>query len=379
MGATVAAENLIQEVVNFWYGAGFGDIPWASALRATAELLGGGAAAVLDVDRRDSRVGRIFVHQLYNTQEYVERMSQINPRKIYSLKLPRPHVFTDYTVLSETAIDRNEFYDWIGRSHGLRYFVGARVYDEGPRSLCASVEFTRRHGHAGEQTVETFKRLAPHIANAWRISERIGTLERTRNLVELLVNQQQCALVGLRPDGTVLFMNATAAAIVRARDGLTVANGFLRAAGAANNRTLQEIIGRVLQSPPDALPHSGGALAVARPSGRTPFALRVMPSTTGEALRTGELPAALVLIADADRRGAPSEATLQSLGFSPSEARIAQRLVQGRTLAEAARDLGIAHNTARAHLRNIFAKTRVRSQVDLVRMLCEFARFDGTA
>jgi DNA-binding NarL/FixJ family response regulator len=35
------------------------------------------------------------------------------------------------------------------------------------------------------------------------------------------------------------------------------------------------------------------------------------------------------------------------------------------------------HNTARAHLRNIFAKTQSRSQVELVRILCEFARLDG--
>ena len=118
-------------------------------------------------------------------------------------------------------------------------------------------------------------------------------------------------------------------------------------------------------------------MALARPSGRTPFVVRVMPSAAGERFGAGELPVALVLIADPDRRAAPSDATLRSLGFSPSEARIAQRLVQGRTLAEAARDLGMAHNTARAHLRSIFAKTRARSQVELVRMLVEFARLDG--
>ena len=102
-----------------------------------------------------------------------------------------------------------------------------------------------------------------------------------------------------------------------------------------------------------------------------------MPSTSGKGVEGGELPAALVLIAEPDQRGAPSDATLRSLGFSPSEARIAQRLVQGRTLAEAARDHGMAHNTARTHLRNIFVKTRARSQVELVRILCEFARLDG--
>jgi len=377
-GAAVAEEELIREVVNLWYGAGFGEIPWASALRATAELLGGGAAAVLDLDRRNMRVGRIQVHQLDSTvNEYVARMNQINPRVQASLKRPGPHIITDYRVLPENALDRTEFYDWIERHHGVRYFAGARVFDDGPRSLLASVEFTRRHGHPEDSVIKTFRRVLPHIANAWRVSGLIEKFDDAKNLIELLAGQRLCGLVGLRADGTVLFMNAAAEDAIRSGDGLAVIDGLLRAARAANDRTLQETIARVLQPPPDALPDGGGAVTVTRPSGRTPFVLRVMPSAAGEGVRVGELPAALVLIADPDRRGAPSEATLRSLGFSPSEARIAQRLVQGRTLAEAARDLDLAHNTARAHLRNIFAKTRARSQVELVRILYEFARLDG--
>ncbi len=44
--------------------------------------------------------------------------------------------------MPEVALGRNEFYDWLERHHGLRYFVGSRIYDDGPRSLLASVEFT---------------------------------------------------------------------------------------------------------------------------------------------------------------------------------------------------------------------------------------------
>ena len=122
-------DDLIRQAVNLWYGAGFGEIPWASALRATAELIGGGAAAVIGQNRATSRVERINVYGVDETvDEYVARMSQINPRTQYSLKLPGPHVITDYRVLPEAALGRSEFYDWLGRHHGLRYFVGARVY-----------------------------------------------------------------------------------------------------------------------------------------------------------------------------------------------------------------------------------------------------------
>ena len=51
------------------------------------------------------------------------------------------------------------------------------------------------------------------------------------------------------------------------------------------------------------------------------------------------------------------------------EANLAVALASGGSLVEAADRLGIAHNTARAHLRAIFAKTGVRRQSQLVHLL----------
>jgi hypothetical protein len=256
----VAKEDRIRDVVNLWYGAGFGEVPWARALQATADAIGGGAAAVIGHNRTTSRVERIHVYGVDDTvNEYVARMSQINPRTRYSMELPGPHVLTDYRVLPEAALGRNEFYDWLGRHHGLRYFVGSRIYDEGPRSLLASVEFTRRHGHADEDIVNTFAQITPHIANAWRVSTLIEQFEGAKTLIETLASQRLCGVVGLRGDGGVLFTNTAAEEAIRSADGLAVIDGQLRAARAANDRTLQEIIARVLRSGPDAPPHAGGA------------------------------------------------------------------------------------------------------------------------
>jgi DNA-binding CsgD family transcriptional regulator len=385
MGVAMAAGKLtVESVAQSWYAAGFGQCPWPEVLSATADLFGGGGAAVLEIDRTNGQVGRIHVHMDYSRalledsrNDYVTRMNGINPRMQYSLRRPGPHLVTDYRVLPEPALGRTEFYDWIERYHGVRYFIGARIYDDGPRSLCASVEFTRRHGHVDEQTEQTFRRLLPHMANAWRISGLVHALDHASNVVDLLVAQQVGGVVGIRADGFILFMNAAAEDAIASDDGLTVHGGHLHAARAASDRSLQNLVARILQSRPGELPDGGGAIAVPRPSGRAPFALRAVPCVRGSEYHYGQLPAALVLIADAEHRAAPSDATLFALGFSPTETRIAQRLARGRTLADVARDLGMAHNTARAHLRSIFAKTQARSQVELVRILGEFARLDG--
>ncbi|HET8612969.1 MAG TPA: LuxR C-terminal-related transcriptional regulator, partial [Sphingomonas sp.] len=57
------------------------------------------------------------------------------------------------------------------------------------------------------------------------------------------------------------------------------------------------------------------------------------------------------------------------LGLTAAEAAIAARLADGSALADIAAELGIAHNTARAHLRAIYAKTGVNRQSRLVHLI----------
>jgi DNA-binding CsgD family transcriptional regulator len=51
------------------------------------------------------------------------------------------------------------------------------------------------------------------------------------------------------------------------------------------------------------------------------------------------------------------------------ETALALQLVQGRTLAQAARALHISEHTARTYSKHIFAKTGTNRQADLVRVI----------
>jgi DNA-binding CsgD family transcriptional regulator len=57
------------------------------------------------------------------------------------------------------------------------------------------------------------------------------------------------------------------------------------------------------------------------------------------------------------------------LGLTVAEARLAAAVGEGMSLVEAARALGIAHNTAKVQLRAVFAKTGVHRQAQLVALL----------
>ena len=55
-------------------------------------------------------------------------------------------------------------------------------------------------------------------------------------------------------------------------------------------------------------------------------------------------------------------------GLSPGEARLAEEIVNGAPLVEAAERLGIQVSTARTRLKVVQAKTGCGRQVDLVRL-----------
>jgi len=81
-------------------------------------------------------------------------------------------------------------------------------------------------------------------------------------------------------------------------------------------------------------------------------------------------PSAVVFIRDPERNLHPSFELVQRLfHFTPAEAKLALLLTDGLSLDEAAEEMAIRKNTARAHLRSIFSKAGVKRQITLVRLL----------
>ncbi len=82
----------------------------------------------------------------------------------------------------------------------------------------------------------------------------------------------------------------------------------------------------------------------------------------------GEVSAIGLVTHPRNRDGATQAEVLASLyGLAPSEARLAAAVAGGLSLAEAAVALGLTIETARNYSKRVFAKMRVRGQVEMVR------------
>jgi DNA-binding CsgD family transcriptional regulator len=80
--------------------------------------------------------------------------------------------------------------------------------------------------------------------------------------------------------------------------------------------------------------------------------------------------AAALFMCDPLRKVAiPAEALHSLYALTNAEARLASELTNGCSMEEAAQNLGITANTARSHLKKIFAKTHTKRQGELVRLM----------
>ena len=149
--------------------------------------------------------------------------------------------------------------------------------------------------------------------------------------------------------GKVVFANRIAAAVLACGDGLLLdRTGEIRGRVPAETALLRH-----------ALAH-GGAVRASRESGETlPLLVCPLPPE-GAVIFVGDR--------DSSMTGA-REAIGRWYDLTPAEARLAAALAEGESLEEAAELLGITRNTARTHLKRIFAKTGTNRQGALVRLL----------
>jgi DNA-binding CsgD family transcriptional regulator len=79
---------------------------------------------------------------------------------------------------------------------------------------------------------------------------------------------------------------------------------------------------------------------------------------------------AIALVTDPEHSPFPKQSLIQlTLGLSNSEARVALALTNGASLVQAAEHIGVSHETARTHLKNVFAKSNTNRQSELVVLL----------
>lgn len=168
----------------------------------------------------------------------------------------------------------------------------------------------------------------------------------------------------------MLYLNAEGERIVTSGHGLAVRNGHLSMDDTRFAAELGRMMSRALGIARDAELARLKPIRIPQKAGPRCYELLVIPVTDGA--QQDVLPPAaafIVAITDPGRVSGNGQQHLQGLGLTQAESRLCEALIRTGSLPDAAELLHIRRSTARSHLKHIFAKLGVTSQVQLVTRL----------
>ncbi len=232
----------------------------------------------------------------------------------------------------------------------------------------------KRAGPYSESELDRYRLLVPHLQRAVQLHRRYATLEAQRDTAADALDHLSTGTILVNRAGRTVAMNRAAQAIVAQNDGLTSVAGGLAAATQAETEALCEMIERAARTGAGRGLHSGGALALSRPSMLRPLLVVVAPlgrraSVNGFDLGR-ERAAAVVFVSDPERwQEAPPTLLARLYNLTPAEARLAASFAETTSLKASAEVLGITEGTARQYLKRIFQKTDTKSQAELMKLL----------
>jgi DNA-binding CsgD family transcriptional regulator len=188
------------------------------------------------------------------------------------------------------------------------------------------------------------------------------------------LNLLNIGLVVTTATGLVLMANGAAEQILLSHDGLELSDegvfGVMKGCG----NSLAPMLQRAAHSSGTttaAAKSENAVIAVHRPSGKRAYTLLVRSVRRARQEQdAGALSCALVFILDPHVPVEAAEAELRQLyDITSTEARLANLLMEGRTLDECCDLLKIRRSTGRTHLQHLFEKVGVQRQTELISVL----------
>jgi DNA-binding CsgD family transcriptional regulator len=358
--------NDLLDLIDTVYAAALDEGRWRSLAPAIAETFGststnlqiqevGASSQILSVtDNVKARIEDYRAHY-WERDIWVERAVQ---------RVGMSRVGSSKDFVSDSEFQETEFYrDWC-RHLDVFYVVGA-VFPTGPNQLgVLGIHRPRSAGTYEEHDEYLVSRFLPHLQRALRVRDQLAQAAIREHVSLAALDRSETATLLVTADSRIIYANPQADVLLTVGTVIRSRNGCLAATSKNDAERLSALIRQT--SGGTQADTTDGIMSLRRLNQR-PLSVLVAPFRM---VWSGHPAAGAIVFVRDPNRSMSAIATLRELfHFTPTEARIAQALANGKSIAEIAAAHRANLQTVRKQLKSIFAKTGTNRQAQCVAVI----------
>lgn len=357
----------VAQIVDDLYAGTLDEVAWCRAIQSITDRVRGASTVLLGVNPMSGVIFRAETHGFSqeHVREYCTTWFDKEIRFPPALSHAVGEAMHDAKLLPVKVWQRSEIYNDFMLKLDRPWFLSFWLHKTREKFSILAIHGSRQRGPLDDGDGELIKPLVPHLRRALEIKDRLNASQVKIDTLSASLGSVTFGVIVLDGNARVLEANTAAVEIMARNRGI--------ARNADGSLCLREPAGSELSrwalagSPPSNNPD--GLLHVPQSSGR-PVSILAAPLPERTSSWMSGDPRWLLLVFDPARRiAASTELISRDLNISHREAQLTALLAEGYDLEEAATELAISINTARTHLKSVFAKTGVRSQGELIRVM----------
>lgn len=366
-------ENKLLEIVSSFYDASRDWRLWPATLMRLGEAMQAKACVLASHDYEGGR-GRL--EQSINIEPnfvgtYASEFCRLDPWLNREDRFRTPGaVWVGEQIISDRELIESEFYKRWLCPQDLHHVMFGVLDRQGDAVVCIVLGRSQSHGQFDDESIQLFRRLVPNLQRAYKSGQTFRKAQHVRNVALDVLDVLPIGVVLLSSMGNVVAANQLAKKIIETDDVFSNGNGGLGIDWGWRRLRLKDLVSRPEVAPGRNQPGEITSFTVPRTTGSKPISVLVSPLENDDERRSPDEPAAIMFIGDPDRPTEIDQRRLTQLyGLSRAESRVIVLLAKGYRLDQCAETLGVAYETVRKHLKQVFGKTGTDRQAELVRLL----------
>ncbi len=369
--ATSESTELSDTIASI-YDAAIDPTLWKRALEASCTFVGGHSAVLFwhDAATERSEAMHLFNDDPHYTKLYFEKYLGMNPVFPAATFVEPGIVHTTNDIIPQGELIKTRFYkEWI-EPQGIVDAIAVNLEKGVMRASLLNIRMDARYGVADEEALRRTRLLVPHFQRAVAIGRLFDQSKAVTVALTETLDHLESAVFLVGQNGRIVFANAPANAMIQNGTLLRQQNETLVATVPEAHRMLKDFFVAA-----EASDISVGTRGVAVPLSSSPqdrWFAHILPLTSGNRQRSGKMYSAIAAIF-VRKTSIENPAKLETLAnlykLTASEVRVMDAVLKIGSVKTMAAMLGLSEATVKTHLQNIFRKTGVKRQSDLVKLI----------